>query len=357
MGRLGDASGRAVVLEADDLAQIQVGAPRVAVLVIDGHTKLQHTGTNQCQFVMVAGLAVDDGFVLHEGHTAIAGIDADLEYGHAIGDTQHVAVTVLVEANVAASSGIQPRVHAVLTQIQLVTGTRCVQAIRPRIHGEPEQVFAVDTGVAEHIAVALLIVRRNMALLVLAGTCGVDRFVDVQLGTVAQLELGDFRAVVLEADHFAQIQAGALRVAVLVVDGHVQFQHAILEQRQLVMVAGITMRDGLVLHQGHAAVSGVDADLEHRNAIGLTQNAAIGLLVQQNVPTGRGIQPRVHSIAGKAQGEPGTAAVQAIGTAIGDQLEKILAIDSRIPQHIAMAVLIVRRNMTLLVLIGAAFAN
>ena len=204
---------------------------------------------------------------------------------------------------------------------------------------------------------ALLIVRRDMAILVLAGTCAAHRFVDVQLGAVLQLELGDFRAVVLEADHLAQIQAGALRVAVLVVDSHIQFQHAILEQRQLVMAAGIAMGDGLVLHQGHATVSGIDADLEHRNAVGFTQDAAIGLLVQQNVATGRGIQPGVHAIAGKTQGEAGTATVQAIRTTIGDQLEQLLAIDPGVTQHIAVALLVIRRRLTGFVLAGTTFAN
>src|SRR5690606_33121691 len=120
-----------------------------------------------------------------------------LEYGDIAGLAEYIAVVILIQVNIATGDGVQARDHTLAGKAEGEAGARSVQSIRAAIHAEGEQAATLYPCVAQHISMALLIIRVGMAIFGMSGTGSTEGFVDVESGSLMQRESVDSWAVVL----------------------------------------------------------------------------------------------------------------------------------------------------------------
>ena len=285
-GDLARVDVRAVVLEADGVAQVEGGIAGVTVLVGDGRHQFHQVGGKTGGLVRVAG-GVDDGQFLVEGDLAV-GVHRDGE-GNRPGRAAHAAdhlPALQVQLDVTAAGGV----------LQAAVGTRGTDG--QRVADAAGTVGAVAGG---------------------EGGAVVDGLVHQQVGFIhLQLAAGDLagadaRGIVAEADDLADVQAAAGGVAVAVGHRQVELDVAGAEEGRFVRVGGRVL-DGTQLLEGDLAVRAHGQGEDHF-AAGVA-DAAHDLAVlqeQHHVIAGLG----VHQPGGRVGDfQPVVQAAQAIGTGL-----------------------------------------
>ncbi len=246
---------RPVILEANHLAQIDIGLVVITVLVIDGHLDLQHPVSQLFQSIVVIAIpAMVDRLVLPQRDIAAAFIHVQAEHDVTTGVFADHVITIAIELDDAAIGSTQPR-QCALAEAELEAALADVLLVGARVDRQFEQVIAADLGIADHRLVQCRIPRMPgfiigpyQAHFTLRRAAGANRFVHHDMGAIAQFEAGDLRPVILEANGLAYIDIGLVVITIVVVDRHLDLQDTIGECLQGIVIIAIgTMLDRFVL--------------------------------------------------------------------------------------------------------------
>ena len=254
-----DVDGRAVILEADDAAQIDAGRVGVAVRVRRGDDgRKRARGDRTRILVVVCGIRMFDRQELGHGDRARPWVDADGEGGVADSDagqggrsrTGDDAADVVEEDRRIGRRQEQARGDSVGAQHQRITES--LRSIRADVRlAHREQARRSDRDGAEVAADRID----------LAGNSDAVGFVELEQRSGQNRR--DIRTIILEADGAAEIDRSLVGVAIEIRRGDLDVEDTGGKAaRILVMVGRVRMLDCLELGQRYGAGVGVDASRE-----------------------------------------------------------------------------------------------